>query len=267
MTKQKRGILFIVIVSFVVSVSVAFVDTRARGQTVPSSDSSARRICNPDPPDYPGCTKAQVRAIAENNTEDWVLHLRFGKTDNVLNAAGLTDAQIDNVKTETRQNLRAILNRDASRAVAMGKVASKRVWTTVWRGNTYTVDSFPYVVWVNTMFQGNDSDGYQACFDDVGNTTNGWAYLECDNSSVPDGWDQYWKGYYNWVNNPGAQGDTVCQREIFVGMTSGAVTGGIGGALTGPGAAVGTLAGTLAGIGGGLTACAANALADQWGWD
>ena len=276
---RKKAIIFISLVSFVVALLCSLVATRASGLPINHSVSAnvthaeelrqRHRICSPRPPDYPGCSKHQVRQIAHSQTRDWIRHNRFGQTNNILVAADLTDRQASRVIQATRENLRAILRRDARAAVRLGHSASIAMWKTAWRGHSYTLDSFPYARWTNLMFRGDDSGDvrYHACFNDVSNTTNGWAYLDCQRTSVPDGWDQYWKYYAYWVGRPGAQGDTVCKRELFVGLTSGSATGAIGGAITGPGIVVGTLAGAALGIAGGLTSCAANALADQWNWD
>jgi hypothetical protein len=221
-----------------------------------------RRTCSPQY-DYPGCTKAQVRAIARADLDGWLKRTWLGSVDNVLNATDLTAAQQDRVWTDTRDNLKKILQHDAAKAVATGKVASMKAWTTDWRGNTYTLDSFPYKIWTDQFFSGCDgqyamgtcfgSQSFQTCFDDVPNTTNGWAYLECGRTSLPDGWDGYWKGYAQWLEQGGPQGDTVCQREIFEGFVAGAL-----GLFAGP------LAAGLAFVGAGPVQCAVKILEDKW---
>jgi hypothetical protein len=255
-------------------VTTAVLTTPALGSDL-APVTPTKRICNPTPPDYPSCNKEQVRNLAKNNTEDWWSNRRFGKTNNVLNSTNLTNAQIDKVIQATRDNLRAILNKDAAMAVARGKVSSKAAWTTSWRQNTYTLDSFPVAAWVNQMFEGCTQTGtgtfcpgdLDACYDDIGNTTSGWAYLECTPSGVPNSWDNYWQSYTNWVNNPGGQGDTVCKREIFVGALVGAGVQGSRAVFGGPGAMLGAaLGGAATGTVGGLITCAAQALADQWNW-
>ena len=63
------------------------------------------RLCNPSPPDYPDCSKDQVTSIAHDNDRDWFLHRRFGQA-NILQAAGLTNNQIDTVKSASRAEVR-----------------------------------------------------------------------------------------------------------------------------------------------------------------
>jgi hypothetical protein len=234
---------------------------------------TSKRICaSTQPPDYPGCTAAQVRALAESNIDDWVEDERFGKSKDILDAAGLTSNQQDLLKTALRQDIRAALNEQADAAAKRG--VDKSTWTAEWRGTSYAIADFPYVRYVNLTFAQDDGSCWMPASD--ADWQEWYAYNYCSSKTVPNN-KEYWgvnvdangKDLYDWLNKDGGQLHFACDREILLG-TAGGVSGGALGGLAifgGPGAVLGAL-------GGGVTAgtatavvCLGNKILNQLGWD
>lgn len=249
MTTIRRPEPFIFIISLVVALQLVFVVDRADA------------ICSAVPPDYPGCNQAQVEAIAKENRNTWFKKHRFGHTPNLL--SGLTDQHAAMVKSATRKDIRQSLRRDAMRATKTQKVQTMAVWKTTWRGKTYTLNTFPYVRYVNQIFAGTDHSS--TCWG-RSSAYAAYAYSWCDAHRAPTGWENYWKAYYNWVEQPHPQTDMVCQKEIVVGTTTGAITGAFASIWTGPGIGLGALIGGGGGAAGGLVGCATNTLGQAVGW-
>jgi hypothetical protein len=239
----KRFIVLLAVVTFIVGFASVFVVDRAFA------------ICS-GPPDYAGCNKAQVESIAKNHRKAWFKHHEFGRTNDVLGA--LSSAHASRVKAATRLDLRQGLRQKARH---QSKAASTTaVFTTGWRGRTYSVRSFPYHRYVNLMF---NPPGHPSCW--ANGAYSDYAYRWCAQQGVPTGWD-YWLRYARTVSRPGPQEHMVCGKEIVIGATGGAATGAVAGIWTGPGAGLGAAIGALStGFGVGV-GCAVNHLGKQAGW-
>ena len=222
----------------------------------------AKAVCSPNPPDYPGCTVAQVESIAKNDTANWVEKRRFGQVDNVLTAAGLSGTLKDRVIDAFRQDVKQGLLDKRAAAQSVGKIDaasasegdyfdSAGVWHTMWRGNSYTVDSFPYVDYVGKTFNA----GYPNCY--YSRSPGVYAYNYCKASNTPQE-AAYWKSVASYLEQPRGQMMTFCEKEVL--LATGAA--GIGAFWTGPG----VLAGLLAGMTGSAFICYGNQLGKASGW-
>jgi hypothetical protein len=228
-----------------------------------------KRICaSTQPPDYPGCTAAQVRALAASHIDDWVEDERFGKSRDILDAAGLTSNQQDLLKAALRQDIRAALNEQADAAAKRG--VNKATWTAEWRGTRYSIAGFPYVRYVNLTFAQDDGSCWMPASE--ADWQDWYAYNYCTSSTVPTN-KQYWgvnvdaygPDLYNWLNKDGGQLHFACDRELLLGVVGGSVTAGLT-LYTGPGAVIGAL---RLGAGAAIVdavKCAGDKLLTQLGW-
>lgn len=153
------------------------------------------------------------------------------------------------------------------------KVPPGKVWTTNWRGESYTLASFPVKRYVRDALEGNGGDNYGACW--VGNraSTDGatmmsdfyWAMQYCRALAVPPGWDSYWQPVVEKLNEPGG-GRFDCNKEVVLGATGGGVTSGLMGLVFGPGAVPARAMGAIAGGTGAGATCIVDNLGVGWGW-
>lgn len=218
----------------------------------------AEAICNPNPPDYAGCTMEQVKAIAHDNDRDWFNHHRFGQSANVLSK--LTANQKDRVEAAMRAEVRDNLQKDRAQSMTATATADElSKWTTNWRGNSYTVDGFPYGRYVDVWERGTTD--YGGCTANMRDFQNLFAYSWCEDGNTPD-WS-YWQLFADTVDNPGTQTELVCAKEIVVGASTGATAGAIASIWTGPGAAAAAGIGGISGGGAGLVGCAVDHLWDK----
>jgi hypothetical protein len=269
---RRRGAIFIAIVCFVLglvlvaamaisskgAITTGFVDpgtTRARAM---------KRVCNATPPDYPGCSVEQVESIAQSNSDDWFEHKRFGVTaNNVLNKTDLTANQKDRVMDVFADDIRERLVQ--MRAAATKRGVSKRTWTTSWRGDVYTVDSFPYKRFSNSTFAGDDVSDGDSCFFDI-RARAGYAYNWCTGQTIPAAFSPFWEGYIDETNDPGPSTTIPCSKEVVIGLSGGAATGAVASIWTGPGVAAGAGIGGVSTGTGALVGCAVGHLGDLLGW-
>jgi hypothetical protein len=269
---RKGGAIFIAIVCFVLGLAlVAAIAISAKGAVrsgfdnpVGNEDPPARRICNATPPDYPGCSPAQVEAIAKANADNWFKHRRFGITPtNVLNKTKLTAGQKDRVMDVFAEDVRERLVQ--MRATATKGDLTKRAWTTSWRGNDYTVESFPYKRFSNSSFSGDEASDGDACFFDI-RARAGYAYNWCTGQAVPEAFSPFWEGYIDETNDPGPSTSIPCGKEVVLGLTGGATAGAVASIWTGPGVAAGAGIGGVSTGAGALASCAVGHLGDLLGW-
>jgi hypothetical protein len=217
----------------------------------------AQAICNATPPDYPGCTQAQVKAIAHDNGIDWFNHRRFGQTNILRN---LTANQKDTVEAAMKKEIRDDLQQDRSQALSATATDDQlSKWRTDWRGNSYTIDTFPYARYIS-VWENGTSD-YQSCMANKSTYENLYAYSWCKDTGAKD-WT-FWANFAQSVDNDGSQLNMVCAKEIVVGAAGGATAGAIASIWTGPGTAAAAGIGGLAGGGGGLVGCAVDHLWDK----
>lgn len=231
---------------------------------------TVEKICNPDPPDYPGCSVAQVNAIAKGDADTWYRRIRFGQTADVLNAAGLTAAQQERVRAALRGALVDHFRASANRAVARGRADSTKVWTTNWRGVDYPIQQFPYKRYLDyTLEGGGRGSDYGACW--VGHRTSfydvAWAFQYCKANLIPSSWEDYWKPMTEELDKPSDNIDLPCKKEIIMGAAMGAAGGGWVGLAGGPaGVFLGAVNGAEEGTVVGIAACAIGNLGEAWGW-
>lgn len=223
----------------------------------------AEGVCNASPPDYPGCTIAQVDSIAKNDRDTWIEKRRFGKTNDILAAAGLTTAQRQKVIAATQTEIKQTLIEMRQKAVGQGIAADNPndesfvngVWHTSWRGNSYTVDSFPIVKYVGQLYN-NPNSADSNCYAQRYTVT--YAYGWCGPANVPEGWDNYWGAVAAGLEAYGSAIKINCGWEVIVGTAIGFGTG----VFTGPGVGVSTLIGGT----GAFVTCAGNQLGKARGW-
>jgi hypothetical protein len=272
----KGAVWFIAVLSFVVAV-VLVTATVAKGGigsgfadagVAPSQLAKVvgeQRACNATPPEYPGCSVAQVEAIAKGDSTEWFKKKRFGVTaNNVLSGTDLTNNQIDRVMDAFAADVKDELQRLSAQAKAKGTIETRRAFTTGFRGNTYTVANFPYITYTNKVFHGDPDSGYNACWL-PGTRTDGFAYQWCLRINIPQSWS-YWGDFVDESDNAGSSMRLPCGKEVVLGAVGGATTGGVASIWTGPGAAAGAGIGGASGGAGGLAVCAVGHLGDLVGW-
>jgi hypothetical protein len=269
---RKGGAIFIAIVCFALGVAlVAAIAISAKGAITPRSGDPVsngarvtKRVCNATPPDYPGCSPAQVEAIAKSNSDNWFRHKRFGVTaNNVLNKTNLTANQKDRVMDVFADDIRERLVQMREAATTRG--VAKRAWTTSWRGDAYTVDSFPYKRFSNSSFAGDGASDGDACFFDI-RARAGYAYNWCTGQAIPEAFSPFWEGYIDETNDHGPSTSIPCSKEVVIGLTAGATAGAVASIWTGPGVAAGAGIGGASAGAGALAGCAVGHLGDLLGW-
>ena len=276
MPRDEKNLITFVVITLVVAASlvvgyalVATADiTRlgalARHTAAPASDSKAR-ICNAVPPDYPGCSVGQVEDLAKGDATEWFKKKRYGVANSVLEQTNLTSNQIAQVEAAMRAEVRDVLQRMAGKSVRRGNAESKRVWTTGFRGQTYTINTFPYGDYVDKIMHGDSESGFNACWIAGRQVVGEFMYNMCLQGNIPQTWT-YWQNWADAADDPGSSASLPCAKEVVIGAASGSATGAIASIWSGPGMAAGAGIGGVSVGGGALVGCAVGHLGDWFGW-
>ena len=135
----------------------------------------------------------------------------------------------------------------------------KRAWTTQWRGDSYTVASFPYVRYVNVWFSGTDD--YDGCITNNDTFGDFFANQWCGPTAVK-GWP-FWENYSDTVDDNGTQLNLVCGKEVIIGAAAAGAGFAVASIWTGPGAVAAAGIGAASGATEELIRCGLNHLWDK----